>query len=47
MGTTVLLQPVDAVEVTVLVDNAVDILLPSGEVARGPRSTTGCSRARR
>ncbi|HEX2502877.1 MAG TPA: MBL fold metallo-hydrolase [Miltoncostaeaceae bacterium] len=36
MGTTVPLQPVDAVEVTVLVDNSVDILLPSGEVAQRP-----------
>ena len=30
------LQPVDAVEVTVLVDNAVDLLLPSTEVVRRP-----------
>ena len=30
------LQPVDAVEVTVLVDNFVDILLPGGEVAARP-----------
>jgi 7,8-dihydropterin-6-yl-methyl-4-(beta-D-ribofuranosyl)aminobenzene 5'-phosphate synthase len=30
------LQPVDAVEVTVLVDNAVDILLPGDEVVRRP-----------
>jgi 7,8-dihydropterin-6-yl-methyl-4-(beta-D-ribofuranosyl)aminobenzene 5'-phosphate synthase len=34
MGQIDSLRPVDAVEVTVLVDNAVDILLPSTEVAR-------------
>ena len=36
MAETGLLQPVDAVEVTVLVDNVVDVLLPETEVARRP-----------
>ena len=36
MGEIDFLRPVDAVEVTVLVDNAVDILLPSTEVVRRP-----------
>lgn len=36
MAETGLLQPVDAVEVTVLVDNVVDVLLPDTEVARRP-----------
>jgi 7,8-dihydropterin-6-yl-methyl-4-(beta-D-ribofuranosyl)aminobenzene 5'-phosphate synthase len=36
MTATAPLQPVDAVEVTVLVDNAVDILLPGGGVVQRP-----------
>jgi 7,8-dihydropterin-6-yl-methyl-4-(beta-D-ribofuranosyl)aminobenzene 5'-phosphate synthase len=35
------LRPVDAVEVTVLVDNFVDVLMPSTEVARRPRMDYG------
>jgi hypothetical protein len=37
MSAQISLEPVDAVYVTVLVDNFVDILLPSGEVAQRPR----------
>ena len=41
------LQPVDAVEVTVLVDNAVDLLLPSSEVVRRPALDYGTLEADR
>jgi len=41
MDEVVPLRPVDAVEVTVLVDNFVDVLLPSTEVARRPRMDYG------
>jgi 7,8-dihydropterin-6-yl-methyl-4-(beta-D-ribofuranosyl)aminobenzene 5'-phosphate synthase len=36
MSEQTILQPVDAVDVTILVDNSVDILLPSGELAQRP-----------
>lgn len=36
MSETVLLQAVDAADVTILVDNSIDILLPSDPVARRP-----------
>jgi len=41
------LRPVDAVEVTVLVDNFVDLLLPATEVARRPRMDYGALQADR
>jgi 7,8-dihydropterin-6-yl-methyl-4-(beta-D-ribofuranosyl)aminobenzene 5'-phosphate synthase len=41
MSATLPLQPVDAVEVTVLVDNSVDILLPADEVAQRPEIDYG------
>ena len=47
MAGTVPLQPVDAVEVTVLVDNAVDLLLPSSEVVRRPALDYGTLEADR
>jgi hypothetical protein len=36
MTDRVVLLPVDALDVTILVDNFVDILLPSTDVARRP-----------
>lgn len=47
MAGTSPLQPVDAVEVTVLVDNAVDLLLPSSEVVRRPALDYGTLEADR
>jgi len=41
VGESVSLRPVDAAEVTVLVDNFVDLLLPSTEVAQRPRVEYG------
>ncbi len=37
MSAQISLEPVDAANVTVLVDNFVDALLPSGEVAQRPQ----------
>lgn len=39
MSAQISLEPVDAANVTVLVDNFVDALLPSGEVAQRPQVT--------
>src|ERR1051325_8872855 len=36
MNEQVTLQPVDAADVTILVDNAIDILVPGTELARRP-----------
>ncbi len=47
MAGTSPLQPVDAVEVTVLVDNAVNLLLPSSEVVRRPALDYGTLEADR
>jgi 7,8-dihydropterin-6-yl-methyl-4-(beta-D-ribofuranosyl)aminobenzene 5'-phosphate synthase len=41
MGEQVLLEPVDTASVTVLVDNFIDALLPSSEVAQRPRVAYG------
>src|SRR5438046_2413477 len=35
-STTTPLQPVDAADVTILVDNAIDILVPDSEIAKRP-----------
>src|SRR5437870_8382300 len=36
MSMTASLQPVDAADVTILVDNAIDILVPDTDIARRP-----------